>query len=243
MKRFVCVLAAVGCLCAAALPARADVIFDAATDFSLTQNPNGVWSYGQSATLASPLVLYTNTVREFSAIESWNAGSGSFSNPSVSHNPLANSVTQASITYQPGQLAFHPGPNGQFSVVRFVAPTAGDYSLQSSFTGLDFVGPTTTDVHVLRNGVSLFDGVISAFGSGPSFATSQRLSAGDTIDFKVGVGSDGTFAFDTTGLGARITLVPEPSSLVLFSLGTLAALGYARGIGKGGGLYEGGRVE
>ncbi len=234
MKRFVRVLVAVGCLCGVVSPARADIIFDAAADFSPTQNPNGVWSYGQSATLTSPFLLYTNTVREFSQIESWNAGSGNFMNPSVSHNPSASPVTVGTITFQPGQLGFHPGSNGQFSVVRFVAPVAGDYLLESSFTGLDFVGPTTTDVHVLLNNLSLFDGVVTAFGSGPSFMTSLMLSAGDAIDFKVGVGSNGNFFFDTTSLSAGITLrdqaaVPEPNSLVLVSLGALAALGYSRG--------------
>lgn len=207
--------------------ANADVVHNAATDFSQAQNPNSVWSYGQSALLNSPFTLYTNTVREFPQVESWNAGSGSFLNPSVSHNPAMSAVTVATITFPPGQLGVHPGEFGEYSVVRFVAPAAGAYSLTSSFTGIDFHGPTSTDVHVLLNNSALFSGLVNSFGGGPSFATELILAAGDTIDFKVGVGGNGNYFFDTTGLAAQITrreAVPEPSSFVIFGICALATL-------------------
>lgn len=45
----------------AAEPVRASYIYDAAADFSPTSNPNGVWSYGWSATLGGAFQLYTQS--------------------------------------------------------------------------------------------------------------------------------------------------------------------------------------
>ncbi len=115
----------------------------------------------------------------------------------------------------------HPGPQGQDSVIRFTAPVAGTFQLASSFTGLDFVGPTTTDVHVLLDGSSIFNGNVDGFGagSGPSFTTTLTLQKGDTVDFAVGYGTDGTYFNDTTGITGTLSSVPEPASLILLSMG------------------------
>src|SRR5439155_10367324 len=81
---------------------------------------------------------------------------------------------------------------------------AGQVSLREAFSGLDFFGPTSTDVHVLQDGSVLFNGSVTAFGAGPSFTATRTVLAGDTIDIAVGYGSDGTFTCDTTGLDAVI---------------------------------------
>lgn len=121
------------------------------------------------------------------------------------------------VTWQPGQLGFHPGPSDENAVIRFTAPDTGPYTLASTFTGLDRK-PTTTDVHVLVNSSSIFDGIVNAFGSGPTFSTLLTLNAGDTVDFSVGFGAGG-FANDTTGLAATLTAVLVPSTLLLVLLG------------------------
>ena len=47
-------------------PARADLVWNAASDFdagfATGTNPNGAWSYGWSSALTSPLTLYTSTI-------------------------------------------------------------------------------------------------------------------------------------------------------------------------------------
>ena len=121
----------------------------------------------------------------------------------------------------------HPGPQDQYSVIRFTAPSAGTYQLATSFYGLDFVGPTTTDVHVLLDGTSLFNGEVDGFGagSGPSFRSNLKLLQGDTVDFAVGFGSNGTYFNDSTGITATLAVgIPEPASLILLSIG-IAGLG------------------
>jgi hypothetical protein len=102
----------------------------------------------------------------------------------------------------------HPGPSGAQAVVRWTAPASGTYAIQGFFEGLDFVGPTTTDVHILLNSsTSLFSGNISSFEVPLTFTLSLSVSAGDKIDFVVGFGSDGNYLFDSTGLKGTITLL------------------------------------
>ncbi|MEG4167427.1 hypothetical protein QUB69_08385 [Microcoleus sp. AT13-A6] len=115
-------------------------------------------------------------------------------------------------------------PADLLSIVRWIAPEAATYSLATMFTGLDHVGPTTTDVHVLHNNIVLFSNLINGFGasSTKSFATAGTVQAGDTIDFAVGYGSNQTYLFDSTGLDATISTtppavsesVPEPSTVL-----------------------------
>jgi len=204
--------------------AHAGLSYDAASDFSPTNNPNGVWSYGNSATLGGAFNPFTMT-SNYQGIDFWNFGGGAFAPPLVGHNSTSSPITFSSVTVQAGELFFHPwsGSNDQFSIVQFTVPTAGLYSISTSFVGIDFVGPTTTDVHVLVDGSSIFDGAVNSYGGGPSFSTSLTLFAGDTIDFAVGRGVDGTYNFDSTGLSADISsaTVPEPATLSLFGLGAI----------------------
>jgi hypothetical protein len=231
----VCGLLVLGA-CVWATPARADTVYSAAADFSPTNNPTGVWSYGWSATLGSALNLYP-TPGSTSGIDYWiDPPITMLGVPSVTHNSTANVVTLGTVTWQPGQMVFHPGHDGQYSVVRWTAPVEGDITLHAYFPGADFVGPTTTDVHVLYNGFALFDGDVSQFGSGPSYDTALTVAAGDILDFAVGIGSDGSFLYDSTGLDAIITYPdggggsgqanPEPSTLLLLGLGGLGLLSY-----------------
>ncbi len=181
--------------------------WSAAGDFSPTNNPNGVWSYGWSQTLGSLFILDTASESQ-SGIDRWLGQQWPDGNPSVNHNATPTAITPFnSVTFQPGQLGFHPGPNGENAIVRFTAPATGSYNVDAAFVGLDFVGPTTTDVHILVRGASVFDGNVNGFGpgSGPTFSTNLTLNAGDTVDFDVGVGQDGSFAYDMTGLDATIT--------------------------------------
>jgi len=114
----------------------------------------------------------------------------------------------------------HPGGAGQDSVVRWTAPSAGTFSISGFFEGID-PAPTTTDVHVLLDGSThLFDGSIGSFNVPLLFNLTRTLAAGDTIDFAVGVGSDGSFIDDSTGLSATIvssSTVPEPTTLALLA--------------------------
>ncbi len=110
----------------------------------------------------------------------------------------------ADIRWEPGRLSFHPGPKGEYSVVRFTTPQAGVYSVQASFLAID--KKATTDVHVLHGGQSVFDGSIRAEDDRTLSKYDNRLTLakGDTLDFVVGWGN-GTHICDSTGLEVALT--------------------------------------
>lgn len=218
-------------------PLRAGVIYDAAADFSLAGNPNGAWSYGYSTTLGGTLILYTvssTTTYRHNNYSSWR-GTDLGDTPTVVKNVATTPIPGEHPNLFPGELAFHPGQFGEFSNVAWTAPDTGSLSLAVTFEGRDDVAGTTTDVHVLDNGVSLFNANVNGFGSpsDQSFSTSLSVTKGEVIDFAVGIGTNGNFISDTTGLSATInfspasaTATPEPASLTLFGLGLLGFAGY-----------------
>src|SRR5581483_1615540 len=116
----------------------------------------------------------------------------------------------------PGALSVHPGPKGENSVVRWTAPLDGSYQVAATFSGLDNVGPTTTDVAVLRGTSQLFSGDVSGYQTGPTFTTGLQLTAGETLDFTVGLGKDGGYGNDMTRL--ELTITGSPGVLPLGSL-------------------------
>lgn len=227
--KFQLILIIAALLSCAARPSLA-LTFDASDDFSSSHNPNGIWSYGWSSSLGSSLNLYTDPVVN-GELNGWiYPPITSLNSPFVWHNGTENLITSGTVKIEANQIVFHPGPSGQYSIVRWTAPEAGNYSLATTFAGADYIGQTTTDVHVLHNSTSIFNDLINGFGesSAKSFTSTLQLMAGDTIDFAVGFGSNGHFYYDSTRLAATLSTatspdpIPEPSStLGLLALGVL----------------------
>ena len=184
--------------------ARAD---SPAADFSATTNPTGVWSYGYSVTLGSPFILFTTPV-SLGGIPGWNHDLGS-GDPVVLCNNTSAEINYASLTLEPGELSLHPGPDDEICLLRYTATVSGQHHVSGSFYGGDH-GGTTTDVHLLVNGTSVFDGEVSGYGpgSGPGFDQTVLLNAGDTLDFAVGYGANGNYFSDTTVVAAEVTSTP-----------------------------------
>jgi hypothetical protein len=117
-----------------------------------------------------------------------------------------------------GEVAMEASNSGQYSLVRFTAPIAGAYKVSAQFEGIHF-RLSSTDVHVLHSGVSLFDADIAGYGGDPAFHAVEganptasysgqiKLKANDTLTFAVGYGKNKTNSCDTTGLIARITML------------------------------------
>jgi len=209
----------------------AGTVYNNAADFSGTMNPSGVWTYGYLAAGSSPISsTFTNFTTNGTvagttgSIEIWNISGGGLSPPEIFYNTSSSVNSYSSITMQPNQAAFHPGPTDQYADYRFTAPQAGTYALSVTFTGIDVDG-TTTDVHVLENGASLFAVNINGYGSTQTYSTTLTLANGGLVDFAVGFGSNGNYFFDSTGINATLTSsVPEPASVVLLGLGSLSLL-------------------
>jgi hypothetical protein len=206
---------------------------DATKDFSTGGNPNGSWSYGYTTSInAGSAFILDDT--EFTCCggggDQWYpAGISGDSTPTVIHNSTANDLNPGNFTLSPDMLALHPGPGGQYSTVRWIAPATGAYVLRGRFQGVDNSGPST-DVHIVKNlGTTathlLTDatcagspGACIGHGTEVPFIKEVSVNTGDTIDFMVGTGGNG-YASDTTGLKAEfvpgsLTCDLPPSGLV-----------------------------
>jgi len=132
----------------------------------------------------------------------------------------------------PGTLAFYP----RLGIVniRFLVPTTSNYDISGFFNG-DALGTiASTRALVVVNGdvaTALFDvTAVRAFDANESFNFVRSLSAGDTVDFLVAVGSgiasnSGSLGFNVTISDGAAAETPEPASFVLLGGGlALAAL-------------------
>ena len=196
-------------------------VFDASDQFSPTSNPNSPWHYGFQTTLGSGFTLYDTPFTSFGAIDAWSSA-GLGDNPQINHNNTSSTFFASDpgllIEWEANEVSLHPGPAGEYSVLRFVAPAARTYHLSVVFQGIDQTG-ASTDVHVLKNNGSLFDQQVTGFHLPTSFSTALTLAQNDTIDFAVGFGANGNYFDDNTGTHVVIIVVPEPSSLTLTTAG------------------------
>jgi hypothetical protein len=212
-------------------PARADMIYDAVGDFSLTANPNGVWSYGVLSSLTGGTFLADTTTltnSNYTGQMAWYNGLGQPNASAVDKNTSGSTASYLSIV-QPTNLLRLDGED-LTSDVRFTAPGAGIYDVSGLFQRIDN-GNVPVSVRVNLNGVALFSADnFSTFNDQRVFNLSGlSLAAGDVLDFVEGAPQ---FNNDSTGLSATITFhpsaVPEPSSLALTTIALAIGLGVAR---------------
>jgi len=222
-------------LVGAARPAAAQ--YDPVAQFSATNNPNGVWTYGfERVPLGSPFTLLPASIPVPSIpgpfVDSWQLPG--FGPVAVLHN--GTTMTQFVNTsldnaiYDPGMLAMHPGANDEFALVQFTAPAAGNYSIQGTFEGIDAAWTTSNVYLLLNNTVILGSGTVTGFGAAfevPLASPSVFLNGGDTLAYAVG----GLAFHDTTALiDARVAAaasIPEPSSLLLLCIASVALAAWA----------------
>lgn len=105
--------------------------------------------------------------------------------------------------------------------MRWTAPAAGAYTITSAYwRDDDSHGGNGSDVHIVLNGVSIFD---RSFANGGQTALGApltlTLAAGDKLDFLLG--SAGDWSFDSTAFNATISAlaVPEPGAAGLLAIG------------------------
>ena len=217
--------------CGAASSAFAD-IYNANTDFptkitSITPavSMNGVWDYGFSPQL-TPSVVSLDTGATSDYFTDGNAD-GFYQAPGVTLPTVLQNIsggnlpTERTITNWPNTLLLlHPGPTGNNSVVQFIAPSTGTYTISGEFIAMD--SGETTDSILSPTGATLF--TTDSSKTAASFYLSESLTKGQTIDFVVGLGPQGQFNNDSTGFNAVIT--PEPGFYGILALG-LAGLAFA----------------
>jgi len=180
--------------------------YDVSRDFSLSTNPSGVWSYGWKSNLLGTLTLLNSrrmvTYDNGVSVEWLESATGQL--PVVYRNPTTNTafanagqevLPGGGVGFRPGQLA----PKN-FGAIRFTVPAggAGPYLLESAVQCYLNGGLSgDTDYHVVVNGVEVFSQMLPP-RSATGFTNTLSLSVGDTVDFLVGRGADGSY--DGSGL-------------------------------------------
>ena len=124
--------------------------------------------------------------------------------PCVTRNSSDHVSKGLGISWQPGQVAFHPGPHGEYAAVRWTAPAHDTVHVSAEFKSI--AEAATTDLHVAHNGQSLFDDAINLAGKGPEarFTATITVKAGDTLDSICGWGNK-DYGADTTALKLSVT--------------------------------------
>lgn len=134
--------------------------YDAFEDFSI--DGTGTWAYGYRQGLGGEFVYLPVSIATDSFL-AWE-GQPQLGSPNMARNVSGRDVFSAGGVLMEASefLHIHPGAKGEHSVLRFIVPATGTYELHARFKNLRVSGPAaTTDVHVLVNGRSLYDGVIN----------------------------------------------------------------------------------
>lgn len=208
---------------------RADTTYDLVTGFSSGSNPNGVWSYDNNG---SPfLVSQGSSSVNGTGIPGWWTGQAVPNSLVIALNNTGSTTVFSTVSVPSNTLWLDP-ESGNVSIV-FAAPSAGTYTIDGAFLGIDSVG-NSHPVEVLDDGTVVFSGTISSFGQSDPFDFTESLGAGDTISFYVGTGSTGcSYCFLGTGLDGTVTEsgvtpTPEPGTLILLASGLLGLAGLSR---------------
>jgi hypothetical protein len=196
--------------------AGASLTWDVTTDFNISSNPTGVWSYGWKTAPDGALNLYNTVYTEPQGSKLWI--DSVHLDPFNLHTPDVYKNLGTTIAYRvaPGEVALHPSWLEEPSVSRWTSPVTGEVSITGLF-GAGDIGAMSYFIYV--NNAEVF---YRQNASGDeSFSRTQAVTVGTTIDFMVGEG----YYYGSTPLHATIqatSVVPLPSAIFLFAPGFAA---------------------
>ncbi|CAG8503361.1 7607_t:CDS:2 [Diversispora eburnea] len=203
------------------------------SDFSLINNPSSVWSYGlkPDGFLTGPFSLFTNLVRDLNngngtGIFAWLENGASFGNSwlGVYYNPNPTTTIVgyccSKKIFPAKSVCMHPNTDSGSSVVRFTAPTNGNYSLDVTFQHVDDTATNRhTGVYIIHNDFEiLWETDLNGVGYSDSFKSIDSgivVKERETIDFIVSKGLDGTSSYDMTFARVDIQLVATSTNEIL----------------------------
>jgi hypothetical protein len=175
--------------------------FDAVKDWSAQSNPNGTWSYGYVTSWGATFTLYEVSGSNWPGISFWVRQLGV--PPDVGHNDTKKQICGETWCIPPKYLHFHPGPDGEISVLRWTAPDSATYTFRVRSEGLDWLAPSTIFYIVQNSQEVLLQAPVNSYKQAAKWNPKPiRLTQGETIDFMVAVGDH--YYCDSTGVAVKI---------------------------------------
>ena len=185
--------------------------WDLSAGFSAASNPNDPWSYGWTESIGGSFTALTvpwvSTADGSEQVPSWQLTS--YQTPAVYKNTAgatisvgggAASIPAETVWYYPGE----DGRSENYGVIRFTVPYGlggGTYNMEVQ---VDPVYPSSpqgdTDFHVVINGTEVFGVFLDPDQSASWSVSIIGFQDGDTLDFVIGRGDDGS----QYGSGLRI---------------------------------------
>ena len=181
---------------------------DAARAFVTNANPSGNWLYLHLLLDAGALTYPSEWPPDDSGVVLWSPAAGTIT-PFVGAN-MTDQIAHpfGTTSYPPHAIAAHPASDGSWSVVRWTAPTSATYTVHLHASGASYdAHPTTTDVHIFKNGTELAVGYVNVDGgTNDAFfpPASASFAAGDALDVRVAFGNS-DYSFDSTVLDLVVT--------------------------------------
>jgi len=206
--------------------------WDPAVQFSITNNPNGVWSYGyaptgtasfQGGTVVAPTGATTlldltcsayNTCLNGPNEEYWYSSVvNNGTSPAVEFNN-GPAYDNGNVDFAADQLALVAGVNIPYAAeLIFTAPADGTYYGWGEFTGDQIRIGTGVGIKT-PSGIGYVDTIVYR-GQVDSFSNTVTLTAGQQVIFYVAPGG----GWQNTGLNLTITNTPESGTGLYLLLG------------------------
>ncbi len=193
--------------------------FNLGRDFSATSNPGGVWTFGWKEALPGPFtpVTFVGPGASDNGVPFYCWSIQQFVLPGFYYYPLTNTATAINAggqgVHPPGTVMYLAGETApqNFAVIRFTAPSSGQYQVAVRVQHyLDGFFAGDTDFHVQQNGTALLDQFLTPTER-TGYTNTLTLAAGDTLDFAVGRGADGSLS--GSGLEIEAVITPQGGAL------------------------------
>jgi hypothetical protein len=187
---------------------------DAFNDFSLTNNPNGPWSYGYGVPGTS-FTAYPSSATNCTGIAGlncWDVSTNSI--PYVGENVTGSPIDDGSLTIPTGSLDIHPFVSPYDTIIEWTAPSTGNWQITGFYDLLDTSASGTTAL-IYAGAIQLLDEALATSNRSVEFSFTEALASGETLQFAEGPNSSGGYYSDSTGFDVTVSSVPEPESVAL----------------------------
>lgn len=196
------------------------VSYNLENQYNIETNVTGPWSAGSRTSVIGPSLTRFNNLQQLQGFRVRNL---------VGHHPAhaiqrANGVNPFFIQALSSEVGIHPGQVGEVAVVRFTAPTAGqylfafDFELRDSFAE-DLATPADVGAYVLVNGSLIDSRQLTAYPQAWHGSLTTNLAQGGTFEISIDDGLSNAASNDWTRVQVVATAVPEPISLGAMALG------------------------